>query len=65
MKIKMLTPIMGTVESIYENVLPDDVIDVDPVKAAGWISLKWAADVDQSTPITARCLRDPNARAHY
>jgi hypothetical protein len=63
MKITMLIPIRGIVESIYENVLPGDVIDVDPIKAAGWVGLKWAADVDQSTPITARCLRDPSA--HY
>ncbi len=61
----MLHPIRGVVESIYEDVEPNDVIDIDPVKALGWIELKWAATVDQSTPITAARLRDPSSHAHY
>jgi hypothetical protein len=58
-KIKLLLPIRGTVESIYTDVMPGDIIDIEPVKAAGWVELKWAAYCDPSTPVTERCLRDP------
>jgi hypothetical protein len=57
-KIRMLLPIRGVVEDVYENVEPNDVIDIDPVKARGWAELKWAVLCDQATPITERCLRE-------
>jgi hypothetical protein len=63
MKIKMLIPISGVVESVYQEVRAGDVLDIDPAKAAGWIELKWAADVDQSTPITTARLRNPTAHS--
>jgi hypothetical protein len=63
MRIRMLRPIAGVVESIYENVHAGDILDIDPVKAAGWISLKWAADVDQEAPVTAHLKGGPTA--HY
>jgi hypothetical protein len=59
MKIRMLLPIRGVVENIYTDVELNDVIDIDDVKAAGWVELKWAAYCDPSIAITERCLRDP------
>jgi hypothetical protein len=57
-KIRMLLPIRGVVENAYEDVEAGDIINIDDVKAAGWIELKWAAPVDQQTSVTERCLRE-------
>jgi hypothetical protein len=63
MKVKMLIPISGVVESTYQDVQPGDIIDVaHDARAQLWISQKLAVAVAPNTPTTAR-LKD--AAAHY
>ncbi len=58
----MRTGIAGTVESIYCDIKPGDIIDVNADRAAIWIAQKFCEAVDPNTPVTGR-LKDP--AAHY
>lgn len=63
MRVRMLVPITGTVESKYDGVAPGDIIEIaSDARAEIWISQKMAAAVDPNTPPTGRP-KDP--AAHY
>jgi hypothetical protein len=64
MKVKMLIPVSGVVESIYQDVQPGDVIDIPlDSRAKLWISQKLAVAVDPNTACTAR--PKDTSPAHY
>jgi hypothetical protein len=69
-RVRMLTPIRGTVEGRYDGVAYGDIIDVDlDARAQLWIAQKMAVAVDPDTPTTGRLkpgLSDGDSRyAHY
>jgi hypothetical protein len=58
-RVKMLTPIQGTVEGRYDGVSYGDVIDIDnDARAEIWIGQKMCVAVDPNTPITGRHLKN-------